>query len=110
MARKKKVNPAVDDSFGDSFGDSIDESIAVDDSEIGKSSNELPADDSDNSTGDQTVSESKSKFAEIVKEFTVFDAFLLISLTCITLATLRIFFAMSQYGGYFWSKPWSIVE
>lgn len=101
MARKKKVNPSIDDSFGESIAD---------DSEIGKSSNELTVDNSDNATGDQTVSESKSKLSEIVKEFTVFDAFLLISLACITLATLRIFFAMAQYGGYFWAKPWSIVE
>lgn len=91
MARKKKSAKLV-----------VDEPIqsSQEASEIGMVSESTEA------TGSGSKA-SKSKLAGLFSEFSIYDALLLTSLVCITLATLRVFFAMHQYGGYFWTKPWN---
>jgi hypothetical protein len=91
---------------------SLDEPVVEDVSEIGKSSNELPTEihPAGIGSGESGATERKSRFDGLFREFTVFDAFLLISLICVTLATLQVFLAMGQYGGYFWDKPWNVTQ
>jgi hypothetical protein len=92
MARKKKAaQPVVEELPSDSQAES----------KIGQVSQADAASDA------STEKAGKSKLADMFGDFTVFDAFLVISLICVTVATLRVFFAMKQYGGYFWDKPWN---
>lgn len=92
MARKKaarsKVAPVADES-----------------AEIGKTSQEIAP--SSPSTEDQGAKDRSKKKGGLLAEFSIYDALLLTALVCITLATLRVFFAMKDYGGYFWDKPWN---
>ena len=74
-----------------------DDLIVPESDDVGMTSDESPVDSSD--------SDEKKKPA-----FTVFDAMLLISLVCITLATLMLVFEINKFGPFPGSFPWRIDE
>jgi hypothetical protein len=87
-----KIDNSLNDPFDlDGAGD-----------QIGKTSAELPKD----ALAAQEVEEAKRK--NLFSDFSLFDAMLLLSLIFVTAATLRVFFALGAYGGYFWDYPWRI--
>lgn len=85
------------DDFGDDFG------APTDTRNVGKTSTEAPV-----GAGGTTSSDNISTTEKLKSGFTVFDAMLLISLICVTLATLRMFMAMGEYGNIFSSYPWRV--
>jgi hypothetical protein len=70
-------------------------------SEIGKSSQELPT-DSPEANGAELP-----KWKQFLADFNLYDAMLLVSLICVTAATIRLFLAFGQYGGFF-DYPWQV--
>lgn len=87
----------IDISVNEPFDDRV-----VSESEIGRTSQELAA---DSSAANEEV---QSKWKRLIKDFSLYDAMLLVSLIFVTAATIKLFFAFAQYGSYVWGKPWQI--
>ena len=57
-----------------------------------------------------TSDESSESKKSILADLTIFDAMLLISLVCATLATLILFFELRDFGNFPFSFPWRTTE
>ena len=58
----------------------------------------------------RTSDESSESKKSILADLTIFDAMLLISLVCATLATLILFFELRDFGNFPFSFPWRTNE
>ena len=89
----------ADDMFDES-ADVANEVVEDVDDQVGMTSEESELDD------DAQVSK-KSK----LKGFTIYDSMLLVSLLCITLATLVMFFELSSFGNILRGEfPWRVSD
>ena len=84
------------------FADESVEELAGDD-EVGMTSEEAPADELDEST-DADAAKKKGL------SLNLYDAMLLISLVCITLATLFLVFELRTFGDFPGGFPWRTSE
>ena len=70
--------------------------------ELGKTSDENPLDSA--TAADVDPAEDPKR------QFSVFDAMLLISLVCISLATVLLLFALRNYGDFPFAFPWNVSD
>ncbi len=75
-------------------------------SQIGKSSRETDA-VADRAAQNEDPS-FKGKALRLINSFSLYDWMLVVSLLFITIATLRLFFAIREYGGWWWEFPWRV--
>ena len=91
------------------FDDELEnEGLEPESDELGMTSDESPTDEAEGAgagaeSADQSEQESKFKFS-------VFDAMLLVSLICITLATILLVFELRTFGDFPFSFPWRTSE
>lgn len=65
-----------------------------------------PESDSIGQTSEETSEDGEDK----KREFSVYDAMLLVSLICVTLATLLLVFELRRFGNFPFSFPWRTTE
>jgi len=75
--------------------------------ELIESAEALDAADQVGLTSDETSEDEKKS---LLASMTIFDAMLIISLICITLATLLLFFELREFGTFPGGFPWRTSE
>jgi len=75
--------------------------------EIGLSSQQASETPTDNDSVDDSGPGKKKSF---LKSFTIFDGLLLISLICVSLATLFLFLELNKFGSFPGGFPWRTTE
>ena len=58
----------------------------------------------------QTSEEASENGEDKEREFSIYDAMLLVSLICVALATLFLIFELRQFGNFPFSFPWRTTE
>ena len=76
--------------------------------EVGMTSQEAPASAAPAETA--SVDSGSRKKKSLLKSFTVFDGLLLISLICVSLATLFLFLELNKFGSFPSEFPWRTNE
>lgn len=79
------------------------EDLLDDTSEVGKTSSDEPQDSTSSEKGG-----AKSLVTTLLTEMNLYDCLLLVSFLLVTFSTLYLFFAMRQYGGFFWDFTWTV--
>ena len=74
--------------------------------EVGMSSQEA----SDSAANNDSVGSGSGEKKSFLKSFTVFDGLLLISLICVSLATLFLFLELNKFGSFPGGFPWRTTE
>lgn len=89
--------------------DELQDDLQDDLDQVGQTSEEL----TESTEADDSRARRRAQAQDAVRKFTVFDAMLLISLLCISLATFLMFLELTKFGsfpGFVWRTNEAVVE
>ena len=89
--------------------DELQDDLHDDLDQVGQTSEEL----TESTEADDSRARRRAKAQNVVRKFTVFDAMLLISLVCISVATFLMFIELTKFGkfpGFVWRTEEAVVE